>query len=191
MAVQEGKCVICSAPSGAGKTTLVRYLLGQLPELAFSISATSRPMRPGEREGEDYYFMSPEEFERRIQENAFLEWEEVYPGRYYGTLRSELERIWSAGKHIIFDLDVVGGLHLKERFGSRALAIFIEPPSLEVLADRLLQRGTETPETLKVRVDKAAHEMETADRFDAVVVNHALEQACADLLSLVRTFLVA
>ncbi|MBK8339310.1 MAG: guanylate kinase [Flavobacteriales bacterium] len=189
MVGREGKCVICSAPSGAGKTTIVHYLLRQLPELAFSVSATSRPMRPNERQGVDYHFLSPEEFAKRIREEAFVEWEEVYPGRFYGTLRSEVERIWAAGKHAIFDLDVVGGLHLKERFGPQALAIFIEPPSLEVLAERLRQRGTETAETLKVRVDKAGLEMETADRFDAVVVNHALDQACAEALDLVRNFL--
>ena len=189
MAIREGKCVICSAPSGAGKTTIVHHLLRQIPELAFSISATSRPMRPKEREGVDYHFLSPKEFERRIAEDAFVEWEEVYPGRYYGTLRSEVERIWASRKHIIFDVDVVGGLHLKQLFGAKALALFIEPPSLEVLAERLIQRGTETAETLKVRVDKATHEMGTADRFDAVVVNHALEQACAEAVALVRDFL--
>ena len=183
--------MICSAPSGAGKTTIVHHLLRQIPELAFSISATSRPMRPKEREGVDYHFLSPKEFERRIAEDAFVEWEEVYPGRYYGTLRSEVERIWASGKHIIFDVDVVGGLHLKQLFGAQALALFIEPPSLEVLAERLIQRGTETAETLKVRVDKATHEMGTADQFDAVVVNHALDQACAEAVTLVRDFLRA
>ncbi|MBK6753249.1 MAG: guanylate kinase [Flavobacteriales bacterium] len=189
MAIREGKCVICSAPSGAGKTTIVHYLLRHVPELSFSVSATSRPMRPKEKDGVDYHFLSQEEFEGRIAADAFVEWEEVYPGRYYGTLRSEVERIWASGKDIIFDVDVVGGLHLKERFGPQALAIFIEPPSLEVLAERLLQRGTETAETLRVRVDKATHEMETAERFDAVVVNHDLDQACAEARALVSNFL--
>lgn len=184
-----GKCVICSAPSGAGKTTIVHHLLRQIPGLSFSVSATSRPIRTQERDGVDYHFLSPAEFERRIAEDAFVEWEEVYPGRFYGTLRSEVDRIWASGKDIIFDVDVVGGLHLKERFGAQALALFIEPPSIEVLAERLQLRGTETAETLRVRVDKATHEMETADRFDAVVVNHDLDQACAEALALVRNFL--
>ncbi len=185
----EGKCVICSAPSGAGKTTLVRHLLDRVPALAFSISATSRPRRANEVDGVDYHFMSPEAFREHIAQDAFVEWEEVYPGRYYGTLRSEVERLWAAGRHIAFDVDVVGGLNLKARFGERALALFIQPPSLEVLAERQARRGTETPETLQVRVDKAAEEIKAAPRFDAVVVNDDLDRACREAVDRVRSFL--
>lgn len=185
----EGKCVICSAPSGAGKTTLVRHLLDRVPALAFSISATSRPRRANEVDGVDYHFLSPEAFRERIAQDAFVEWEEVYPGRYYGTLRSEVERLWAEGRHIVFDVDVVGGLNLKARFGERALALFIQPPSLEVLAERLARRGTETAETLKVRVDKAAEELKAAPRFDAVVVNDDLDRACREAVDRVRSFL--
>lgn len=185
----EGKCVICSAPSGAGKTTLVRHLLDRVPALAFSISATSRPRRANEVDGVDYHFMSPEAFREHIAQDAFVEWEEVYPGRYYGTLRSEVERLWAAGRHIAFDVDVVGGLNLKARFGERALALFIQPPSLEVLAERLARRGTETPETLQVRVDKADEEIKAAPRFDAVVVNDDLDRACREAADRVRSFL--
>ncbi len=181
--------MICSAPSGAGKTTLVRHLLATVPTLAFSISATSRPRRANEVDGVDYHFLSPEDFRERIAQGAFVEWEEVYPGRYYGTLRSEVERLWAQGRHIIFDVDVVGGLNLKARFGERALALFIQPPSLEVLAERLARRGTETAETLKVRVDKAAQELLAAPRFDAVVVNDDLDRACREAVALVRSFL--
>jgi guanylate kinase len=185
----QGRCVIVSAPSGAGKTTIVRHLRSRFPELAFSVSATSRPERPNERDGHDYWFITAEEFLRRVKAGDFVEWEEVYPGRYYGTLRSELETIWSRGHHAIFDVDVKGGSHLKDTFGSHALALFIAPPSLDILEERLRSRGTETPESLRERVDKAAHEMDFASRFDAIVVNDDLRNACDAAEKHVRAFL--
>ena len=184
-----GKCIIVSAPSGAGKTTIVKHLLAQDLGLEFSVSATSRPRRNGEVDGKDYFFLSIDEFKGRIRAGEFVEYEEVYPGRFYGTLRSELERIWGAGHHAIFDLDVIGGLDLKELYQTRALALFVRPPSLEHLEQRLNDRNTETPETLRMRVEKATHEMTYADRFDAVIVNDDRDRACAEASELVRTFL--
>jgi len=184
-----GKCVIISAPSGAGKTTIVRSLLAQGLRLAFSVSATNRAKRGYEVDGQDYFFISTDEFKRRIQAHAFVEWEEVYPGQYYGTLHSEIDRIWAQGNSAIFDVDVIGGVHLKTVFGDRALAVFVGPPSIQVLEQRLLARNTETPESLRKRVDKAAHEMTYAPQFDAVVVNDTLEHACAEAYSLVKRFL--
>lgn len=186
---EQGKCVIISAPSGAGKTTIVRSLLAQGLRLAFSVSATSRPKRSYEVDGQDYFFISEDEFRKRIDAGDFVEWEEVYPGRFYGTLRSEIERIWAQGNSAIFDVDVVGGLRLKEVFGDKALAVFVSPPSVEALEQRLRTRGTESEETLKVRVDKAAHEMSFAPRFDITVVNDTLEHACAEAHSIVKRFL--
>jgi guanylate kinase len=183
-----GRSIIVSAPSGAGKTTIVHHLLAQDDRLVFSISATSRERRSYEVHGKDYYFISADEFRERIGDGAFVEWEEVYPGRFYGTLRSELERIWALGKHPVFDVDVVGGLHLKALFGAQALALFVSPPSLNALEERLRMRGTETAETLRERVDKAAHELTFAPRFDAVVVNNDREHACAEAYELVREF---
>lgn len=182
-------CVIISAPSGAGKTTLVRHLLRELPNLAFSISATSRPQRANELDGVDYHFLSGDAFRERVAAGELLEWEEVYPGRYYGTLRSELARIREAGGTPIFDVDVVGGLRLKTIFGDRALALFIAPPSMAVLEERLRKRNTETPESLKARVDKAEQECGFAPRFDATVINDDLERASAEILERVRSFL--
>ncbi|MCB9170341.1 MAG: guanylate kinase [Flavobacteriales bacterium] len=184
-----GKCVICSAPSGAGKTTIVHHLLQAGLGLAFSISATSRPRRPNEVDGRDYYFLDQEEFLQRVHAGAFLEWEEVYPGRYYGTLRSELERIWTGGHHAIFDVDVKGGMQLKKTFGGNALALFIRPPSLETLAERLVKRGTETEASLKVRLEKATIELQAGPRFDAVVVNDDLQRACHEAEERAREFL--
>lgn len=186
---QRGKLVIFSAPSGAGKTTIVRHLLEVEPALAFSVSATTRPPRDGEVHGRDYYFMSADDFKGSIGAGEFVEWEEVYPGRFYGTLRSELERIWSEGRHALFDIDVIGGLDLKELYQTRALAVFVSPPSVDVLEQRLRSRGTEDDETLRVRVEKALHEMGYADRFDAVIVNDELGAARSEALSLVRRFL--
>jgi len=186
-----GRSIIVSAPSGAGKTTIVRHLLEQGLGLEFSISATSRPMRAGEVDGKDYFFLSVDEFKGRIRAGEFVEYEEVYPGRFYGTLRSELERIWAAGHHAIFDVDVVGGLDLKEIYQTKALALFVSPPSVDVLEQRLNHRNTETPETLRMRVEKAEHEMTFRDRFDAVIVNADRETACAEATALVRKFLSA
>ncbi|MBK8225905.1 MAG: guanylate kinase [Flavobacteriales bacterium] len=185
----KGKAIIVSAPSGAGKTTIVRHLMDRGLGLAFSVSATTRPMRASERDGHDYWFLSEEEFKRRIAANEFVEWEEVYPGRYYGTLRDEVLRIQGEGRHPVFDVDVEGGLNLKKEFGEDALALFIAPPSLQALEHRLSARGTETPESLAKRVGKAAHELTYATRFDRTVVNDDLIGACAEAEALVRDFL--
>jgi guanylate kinase len=187
--MEQGKCIIVSAPSGAGKTTIVRHLLGRGLGLDFSISCTSRPRRGQERDGHDYWFISAEEFRRRIDAGEFVEWEEVYPGRFYGTLRSEVERIWKAGKYPIFDVDVVGGLRLKEIFGERALSLFVSPPTIEALEQRLQLRGTESPESLRVRVDKAAQELTFTPRYDQVVINDDMHQACEDAYEAVSAFL--
>ncbi|NBC84382.1 MAG: guanylate kinase [Bacteroidetes bacterium] len=185
-----GKMVIFSAPSGSGKTTLVHHLLS-LPELnlAFSVSATSREKRPHEVAGTDYYFLSADEFKARIDAGEFVEWEEVYKDVFYGTLNSEVERIWSDGKHVIFDVDVVGGLNLKQMYGNRAMAVFVKPPSIGELKRRLEKRGTETSEKLQFRLDKAAEELSYAPKFDQIIVNEGLEQAKIDAVKLVRDFL--
>ena len=184
-----GKCIIVSAPSGAGKTTIVRHLLGRDLALDFSISATSRPKRGYERDGNDYFFISADEFRTRIAADEFLEWEEVYPGRSYGTLRSAIGRNWSEGRHPVFDVDVVGGLRLKEIFGDKALSLFVSPPTIAALEQRLLLRGTETPETLRIRVDKAHHELTFTVHYDHVVINDDMELACEEAYSAVRGFL--
>lgn len=184
-----GKCVIVSAPSGSGKTTIVKHLLKVIPDLQFSVSATSRPPRPDEHHGKDYYFLSADAFRKKITESAFLEWEEVYEGRYYGTLKSEVERIRYSGGHVIFDLDVVGGDNLKQYFGGEALSVFIRPPSIEELEKRLRKRSTESEETLKVRLDKAARELTYIDRFDCVIVNDDLDTACREAEERVASFL--
>ncbi len=186
-----GKCIILSAPSGAGKTTIVRRLLLSFPELTFSISATSRASRTGETDGVDYYFLSTASFRQKIQEGKFLEWEEVYTDQYYGTLKEEVERIWSLGKTVVFDVDVVGGINLKQYFGDKALALFVQPPSITVLAERLRLRSTESFEHIEMRLAKAAEELEYAPRFDQIVVNDALEEASAESAALVRKFLDA
>jgi guanylate kinase len=186
---EKGKCIIISAPSGAGKTTIVHHLLKIFPELEFSVSATSRPKRPNEEDGKDYYFLSPEEFKKRIENKEFIEWEEVYPNQFYGTLKSEIERIWNSGKHVIFDVDVVGGLNLKKIFKDKALAIFIMPPSLEELEKRLRQRKTEPEEKIRMRLEKAQQEISRAKEFDKIVVNDNLTHAVADAEKFVRDFL--
>jgi guanylate kinase len=185
----KGMAIIVSAPSGAGKTTIVRHLMARGLGLAFSVSATTRPMRASERDGHDYWFLTETEFKRRIAAGDFVEWEEVYPGRFYGTLREEVRRIQAEGQFPVFDVDVEGGLNLKNVFGVAALAIFIAPPSLRALEERLHARGTETPEGLAKRVGKAAHELTYAPRFDAIVVNDDLNGACAEAEALVREFL--
>ena len=187
--MDKGKLVIISAPSGAGKTTLVRHLLQSDLNLAFSISAASRKKRPGEKDGVDYHFISVEEFINRIEHNEFLEWEEVYEGHFYGTLRSEVERLWASGKHVIFDVDVEGGLNIKQQYGNRALAVFVMPPDAEQLEMRLRGRLTENEVNLKKRLTKAVHELGYADRFDAVVVNDDLEKAKAEVYEVVKRFL--
>ena len=184
-----GKLIIVTAPSGAGKTTIVRHLLAIEPLLAFSVSATTRPKRDYEVDGVDYHFLSVEKFQQYIQENAFVEWEEVYPGKYYGTLRSEVERLWAAGKHIIFDVDVKGALNLKSQYPDRTISLFIAPPSVEILAQRLIDRGTETPETLHTRLERVRYELTFSPKFDHVIVNDVLEVAKTEATALVHNFL--
>ena len=185
----EGKLIIFSAPSGSGKTTLVHHLLSK-PEmkLAFSVSATSREKRPNEIHGKDYYFLPADEFKSRISKDDFLEWEEVYTDQFYGTLKSEIDRIHSEGKHVMFDVDVVGGLNIKKQFGDDALAVFVKPPSIKELENRLRSRSTESDESLQKRVGKAAEEMEYANQFDVVLVNDDLETAKAEAEKLVSDF---
>ena len=184
-----GKVVIFSAPSGSGKTTIVRRLLAQYPQFEFSISATSRAPRGEERDGVDYYFLTAEAFAAKVKENAFVEWEEVYAGTSYGTLKSEVERIWAKGNVILFDVDVMGGINLKRIFGEKACSIFIMPPSVEELRRRLIGRATDTMEVIEKRVAKAAFEIEKAPQFDHTVVNDDLEQAIEDTRHILNDFL--
>jgi guanylate kinase len=185
----EGKLIIFSAPSGAGKTTIVRHLLSKFPVLEFSISATTREPRGDEVDKKDYYFISKEEFLHRIAKKQFVEFEEVYAGTFYGTLREEIERIWSRGKTVIFDIDVEGGMHLKRKYDGQALAIFVQPPSLDVLKARLSSRGTDSPAKLLERFDKAEKELKYAPQFDIILKNHDLETACREAEELVREFI--
>ena len=184
-----GKVIIFSAPSGSGKTTIVRQLLERYPQLEFSVSATSRAPRGTERDGVDYYFLTQEEFKHAVSENRFVEWEEVYAGTCYGTLRSELERIWQKGHVIAFDVDVIGGINLKRLFGDEACSIFVMPPSVEELRRRLESRGTDAPEVIDRRVAKAEFELTKAPEFDHVVVNDRLEEAVAEVCALVDNLL--
>lgn len=186
-----GKLVIFSAPSGSGKSTIINYLLKQDLNLSFSISATSRAPRGVEKNGVEYYFLSPDEFRRRIAAGDFLEYEEVYTDRFYGTLKSEVERILSEGKNVIFDVDVVGGCNIKQFYGERALSVFIQPPSVEELRRRLVGRGTDSPEVIESRIAKAEYELSFARKFDAVVVNDDLEKAQKETLNILRKFLTA
>jgi guanylate kinase len=183
-----GKCIIFSAPSGAGKTTIVRYLLEEFSELAFSISACSRDARPNETDGIDYYFLGVDGFRAKIAAGEFVEWEEVYTNNFYGTLKSELTRIWSQGKTVIFDVDVIGGLNLKRYFGEKALAVFVMPPNYEALEERLRYRSTETEEKIQMRLAKAKVELAHADQFDTIVVNDDLKEACDAAKKLVQQF---
>ena len=185
----QGKAIIFSAPSGAGKTTIVRYLLEKELPLLFSISACSRNRRPNEIDGKDYYFLSIDDFKAKVANNAFVEWEEVYENNFYGTLKSEINRIWSSHQHVVFDVDVVGGLNLKNYFGDRALSIFIEPPSLDVLFKRLKNRATETEKSLNKRIEKATHEMKFSSSFDLIIINDRLEKAKKDAFEKVSKFL--
>lgn len=184
-----GKLVIFSAPSGAGKTTLVHAMLKEFNSLEFSISACSRPKRSGETDGKDYYFLGIKGFKKKISEGAFLEWEEVYKDHYYGTLRSEVDRIWNKGHHVIFDVDVYGGLNLKKQFGERALSIFVMPPDVRTLEDRLRKRSTDDEVSIRKRIDKALHEMDMAEEFDKVIINNNLEEAIAEAVKTVNQFL--
>lgn len=187
--MKEGKIIIFSAPSGSGKSTIVNYLLQRDLHLDFSISATSRAPRGSEKNGVEYYFLTPNEFRKRIENDEFVEYEEVYKDCFYGTLRSELDRIWSAGNHIVFDVDVVGGVNLKKIFGAQALSIFIQPPSLEELRRRLVGRATDSAEKIEQRLAKAEKELTFAGQFDKVVLNDNLEQAESEVERLVRQFI--
>jgi guanylate kinase len=189
MPLPKGKLIIICAPSGSGKTTIVRALLPEFRNLEFSVSACSRPPRTAEIDGKDYYFLTPETFRKEIEKGSFLEWEEVYPGSFYGTLKSEVQRIWDKGSHVIFDVDVVGGLSIKKQYPDNSLSIFIKPPSLEELRNRLIGRGTESPDSLKARIDKAESELEFASRFDVVVINDDLARAIHETATQLHLFL--
>jgi guanylate kinase len=184
-----GKLIIVCAPSGAGKTTIVRHILENIPGIEFSVSATNREKRPNEVNGVDYYFMNTDEFLQKIGKQEFLEWEEVYAGTFYGTLRSEIDRIWNRGNHVIFDVDVEGGLNIKRHFSHRALLVFVMPPSIEVLTERLRNRATENEKSFEARVSKATREMEYAKHADRILVNNKLEDCLPNALNMVQEFL--
>jgi len=186
---KQGKLIVFSAPSGSGKTTIVRYLLGKEElQLDFSISATSRAPRGHEKDGEDYYFMSLKEFKQHIKNDDFLEWEEVYRDNFYGTLKAEIERIWAKGKHVVFDIDVVGGLDIKQIYPEQTLAVFVKPPSIEELKIRLKKRKTETDDKINMRVAKASIELATAPQFDHIIINNELNEALEEAYDLVLEF---
>jgi len=187
--MQNQKIIIITAPSGAGKTSITHHLLNTIPQLSFSISATTRKPRDDEKDGRDYYFISEEEFGRKIQKNEFVEWEMVYEGKYYGTLKSELQRIWKLKKTPLLDIDVKGAIHVQQQYPRSTLSIFVEPPSIEELKKRLLSRGTETKETLQARVDKASFEISFQHSFDKAIVNDQLDRACKDAEDIVKQFL--
>lgn len=187
--MKQGKLVIFSAPSGSGKSTIINHLLEQGLNLRFSISATSRPPRGTERDGKEYYFLSPEEFRRRIKSGDFLEYEEVYTDKYYGTLKSEVERMLEKGENVIFDVDVAGGCTIKKFYGSRALSVFIKPPHIHELRKRLEGRATDSPEMIERRIAKAEYELSFISLFDAIIVNDDLEKAKAETLCIIKAFL--
>jgi guanylate kinase len=184
-----GKLLIFSAPSGSGKTTIVKEVLKSIPELEFSISACSRKPRVNELDGKDYYFISADEFRKRIENHEFVEWEEVYADQYYGTLKSELERIWNKNKHVVFDVDVIGGLNIKKQYTSESLSIFIKAFSVEELRKRLKNRGTETDTQIEKRISKAEYELSFANKFDVTIVNDTLENAVNSTIKAIKDFL--
>jgi guanylate kinase len=185
----EGKLLIFCAPSGSGKSTIVQHLKKGMPKLAFSISATSRSPRQGELDGREYHFISPQLFREKIEKDEFIEWEEVYQDQFYGTLKSEVERIWGEDYHALFDIDVLGGLNLKKAYGKKAMAIFVMPPSLAVLEERLRSRGTDDEASLQKRLGKSEYELSFAPEFDTILVNDSLEKAFVDAEALVKAFL--
>lgn len=187
--MSQGKIIIITAPSGAGKTSITRYLLAKYDFLAFSVSAATRSPRGHEKDGIDYYFLSLEEFKHKIQQNEFVEWEMVYEGKYYGTLKEELQRIWAAGRTPLLDIEVKGAIHIREQFPESTLSLFIEPPSVAELQRRLEGRGTETQESLMARVNKAAYEISFKHHFDQIIVNDHLEKACREADEAVKSFL--
>ncbi|MCX8020455.1 MAG: guanylate kinase [Chitinophagaceae bacterium] len=190
MALPHEKIILVAAPSGSGKTSVVRYLLKAFPDrLAFSVSCTTRPPREGEKHGTDYYFISVEDFKQRIQNNEFAEWEMVYEGKYYGTLKAELARIWKDNRIPLLDLDVKGAVQIQKKYPETTLSLFIEPPSLQELESRLRFRGTETEESLKMRLSKAAHEMTFKNHFQHIIINDILEDACRRAETIVKQFL--
>lgn len=184
-----GKMLIFTAPSGAGKTTIVRHLLKNFDELAFSVSATNRPMREGETDGKSYHFLTTEEFMDRAENDEFIEYEEVYPGRFYGTLHSEVDRIWALGRAIVFDIEVKGATNLKKFYPKESLAVFINPPSSDILFQRLRDRSTENEDELRVRIDRAAEELTYVNSFDRVLINDDLQVAFAEAEDIVEDFL--
>lgn len=186
---EQHKIIILTAPSGAGKTSITHHLLKKIPQLSFSISAATREARAGEVDGRDYYFMSEEAFTARIKANEFVEWEMVYEGKYYGTLKSELQRLWKKSQYPLLDIDVKGAIHVQQQYPKESLSIFIEPPSVKELRRRLISRGSESEESLQTRLNKAEYELSFINHFNKVVVNDDLEEACAEAESLVRKFL--
>lgn len=187
--MKKGKLFVFSAPSGSGKTTLVHHLLRQGLPLGFSISATSRKPRGEEQDGKDYHFLTEKAFKQKIEEDAFIEYEEVYEGTFYGTLKSEVDRLWSEGKHVLFDIDVKGGLNVKEQYPEETLAVFVQPPSIEALEERLRSRGTETEEKIQQRLDKSAGELVFSQDFDVILVNDDLTTAKREVVRLVKQFI--
>ena len=184
-----GKLIVISAPSGAGKTSIVHHLLKNMSELSFSVSACSREKREKETHGEDYYFLGIEGFKEKIKEDAFLEWEQVYENQYYGTLKSEIKRIWSTGKTVIFDVDVVGGLNIKKQYPTECLSVFIMPPSVDVLRERLSGRGSESEEKIEIRLDKAEEEIAQNQKFDTIILNDDFEIACEETQEVIINFI--
>lgn len=187
--IMSNKIIIITAPSGAGKTSITHYLLNKYPLLSFSVSAATREARAMEREGVDYYFMSVEAFKEKIKENAFIEWEMVYEGKYYGTLKSEIERIWDEGKTPMLDIDIKGAIHVQQQFPDNSLSIFIEPPSVAELKKRLESRGTETAETVATRINKAGYEISFKEHFNVCIVNDNLQNACFETEKVIGNFL--